>query len=151
MASKYYDFDKAKSLIESKKEEIESASLGMHEDWFWTAQTIWENGEYKQPILSNAEAKEMDEIYIKKRKEGVSILSGELDEYQKHMIGGIWASHWATPTLQLVYKNGEDEMIECSFGEQEISEEEKLQKQLEWASGALSKPVQENITPLKTN
>ena len=78
---KEYDFDKAKAIIEKNKENVKSASLGINEDWFWTAETIWENGEYKN---------------------------------NKTTIGGIGGSSWATPTLQLLFKDGSEKMIECS-------------------------------------
>ena len=43
---KKYDFKKAHDFIEAEKEVLAEATLGMHEDWFWTAETVWENGEY---------------------------------------------------------------------------------------------------------
>ena len=48
---KNYNFKKAKELIENSKDCIISASLGMHEDWFWTAETIWENGKYTRELF----------------------------------------------------------------------------------------------------
>ena len=41
-----YDFKKAKDLIEAEIENIEKAILGMREDWFWTVETVFEDGEY---------------------------------------------------------------------------------------------------------
>lgn len=40
---KNYDFTLAKKIIETftATTEVESASMGMHEDWFWTADTVW--------------------------------------------------------------------------------------------------------------
>ena len=55
---KTYDFLKAKQLISENAENLVSASLGMHEDWAWTAETIWENGEFKHELPENAD--EMD-------------------------------------------------------------------------------------------
>ncbi len=46
-----YDFAKAKAIIDENAENIVSASLGMAFDWFWTAETVWENGEYKVNLL----------------------------------------------------------------------------------------------------
>lgn len=119
---KLYDFAKAKQMIEERKESLQSASLGMHEDWFWTAETIFEEGEFK---------KDLDDKNLE--------------------IGGITGSHWATPTIQLLFKDGEEEMIECSIGEQDMSLGEKVEQQIMWTSGCLSQSVQENIAPLKTN
>ena len=84
---KNYNFNKAKQLIAENLENLESASLGMHEDWFWTAETVWENGEYKNELNDET------------------------------TISGIGGSSWATPTLQLLFKDGSEKMIECSEGE----------------------------------
>jgi len=83
---KNYDFNKAKEIIE-KAENLKEASLGMHEDWSWTAETVWENGKFTQELNESTE------------------------------IGGISGSSWATPTLQLSFDNGDDKMIEVSIGE----------------------------------
>lgn len=48
---KTYDFNKAHAFIEQHKASIVSASLGMNEDWFWTAGTVFEDGEYKMDLL----------------------------------------------------------------------------------------------------
>lgn len=47
---KKYDFEKARLIIESRKEEIKVASLGMYEDWFWTAETVFEDGNLKHEM-----------------------------------------------------------------------------------------------------
>ena len=75
---KTYDFSKAKQLIKENAENLVSASLGMHEDWGWTAQTIWENGEFKHELPENAD--EMEEQYIKARKKGLRMYLSEKDE-----------------------------------------------------------------------
>lgn len=80
---KTYDFNEAKSLIENTSN-LESASLGMHEDWLWTAESVYEDGEF----------------------------TIELNEDTK--IGGLNGSSWATPTLQLCFKDGTEKMIEIS-------------------------------------
>ena len=79
-----YDFKKAKQFIEQNKENIKEASLGMHEDWFWTAKTIFEDGKY----LVNLDDKDLT-------------------------IGGISGSYWATPALQVEYKGGEIKTYHC--------------------------------------
>lgn len=109
---KKYDFKKVKKIISDNKKKLESASLGMHEDWFYTAETVWESGEY---------AKDLD---------------------NKTRIGGIDGSYWATPTLQLCFKDGSDKMIDVSVGESDDEKPDFLKM------GVLSKPVQDNITPL---
>ena len=148
---KYYDYKKAKKLIEANRENLSSAALGMHEDWFWTAETIWENGEYKKELPDDAD--ERHEAFITARKAGMSMFLEEKDEHglrglnpeytamASYTIGGICGSDWATPVIQLCFNDGSDKMIEChdsgtSDGESPIE------------LGCLSGPVQDNITPI---
>jgi len=117
---KSYDFKKAKAFIDERKESITNASMGMHEDWFWTAERIFENGQYKKDL-------EDDECHI----------------------GGITNSYWATPTLEVLYNDGTDAMIPCFVSDgEEIPFGEKVAIKVTVTSGVLSKIVQEHITPL---
>lgn len=110
---KKYDFKKAIQIIEENKDSIQAASLGMHEDWFWTAEPIFGDGEFTKQFEDDS------------------------------VIGGINSSNWATPTLELEFKDGSSKMISCFVGE---SDREKP----EWfAFGVLSQPIQDNITPLE--
>lgn len=84
---KIYDYEKAKEIINHRKDEIERASLGMYEDWFWTAETVFEDGKFTKKLT------------------------------EETVIGGINGSCWATPALRLELKNGEDECIGCYTGE----------------------------------
>ena len=108
---KLYDFNKAKQLIEANRDNLSEASLGMHEDWFWTADTIFEDNEFVKELNDNTE------------------------------IGGINGSRWATPTLQLKFKDDTDKMIPCYTGESCGEPNTNF-------LGVLSSPVQQNITPL---
>lgn len=119
MNRKEYDFKKAKALIEERIESLQSAALGMHEDCFWTAEDVYRDGKW----LHN------------------------LDEIKE--VAGINGSDWATPTLNLNYKDGSEDMIEVSVGDQDISLGEKIQQQINWTSGVISSEVQANISPLK--
>lgn len=77
---KYYDFKKAKKLVEEAKDSIESAALGMHEDWFWTATEILADGVLRD-FPENAH-----EIYLSyrdKRKAGMSLFSAFRGAKQK--------------------------------------------------------------------
>ena len=115
---KTYDFSKAKQLISENAENLVSASLGMHEDWAWTSETIWENGNYKSDFPT-------DEQLI-----------------EKHEIAGINGSTWATPTIELIFNDGEERMHACYKGESSGTRSPFFQL------GVLSQPVQDNITPL---
>lgn len=149
---KTYNFEKAKQLISENSENLVSASLGMHEDWSWTASIIWEDGEYKRELPDNAD--ELETLYREKRKNGMSMFSGEKDENglsktnpewdecTKHNIGGIYGSGWATPALELIFKSGEEKMIPCYNGDS------SSEKPMGFELGCLSAPVQERIAPL---
>lgn len=77
---KTYDYAAAKAFIEKNRDKITEASLGMHEDWFWTAETVFENGEFQIDLTQ-----------------------------EKLLIGGIKGSDWATPSLQVRYDDGTEE------------------------------------------
>jgi hypothetical protein len=149
---KNYDFNKAKRLIEERKESIQSASLGMHEDWFWTAETVFENGVFKKELFTGNLAAENNKYCedAKTRQERNESIWDVMDRYEHILISGINGSDWATPALQLIYNDDTDEIIPCFVqeGEDEMSFGEKVEKKIMWTSGCLSGPVQENITPL---
>ena len=84
---KKYDFAKARDFIEAEKEILTEAILGMHEDWFWTAETIWKNGKYAVNLATVSK------------------------------IAGISGSSWATPVIKLEYNDGKERFLECYKGE----------------------------------
>lgn len=115
-----YDYKKAKRLIEENASDIVSASLGMHEDWFWTAETIWENGTFTESFLS-----------LKK---------GDL-------FGGIAGSVWATPALSLECANGDRRMIPVFTGKP--SDDGTRRAIVEMGRGVMSGPCQDAIPALE--
>lgn len=82
-----YDYQKAIQIIEENKNDLISASLGMAEDWSWTADTVFENGEFV------------------------------IDLSKEPYIAGINGSYWATPSIMLEFKNGEEKLHPCFKGE----------------------------------
>lgn len=78
-----YNFPKAKQLIEKYGDTVAEASLGIHEDWLWTAETVFEDGQFTQ----------------------------DLDTIET--IGGISGSSWGTPTLHLEFTDGTEKFIPC--------------------------------------
>ncbi len=86
---------------------IDSAAFGMDEDWFWTAETIYQDGKF---------------IF-------------NLDDEPE--IAGIKSSHWATPTLQVNFKDGSEENKPCFIGDV------GGQKPEFFSLGCLSQPVQD--------
>jgi hypothetical protein len=93
---KRYDFNKARDLIETTPNVI-SASLGMYEDWWWTAETVFEDGKFTK----------------------------ELNEETK--ICSLTGSNWATPALQLCFSDGTQKMIEVSIGQGDAEKPDWLQ------------------------
>lgn len=81
-----YNYSKAKEIINAEMG-LESALLGMHEDWWWTSETIWQDGHFLCDLTDGDK------------------------------IAGINGSNWATPTLCLRYKDGRERFIKCAQGE----------------------------------
>lgn len=148
---KTYNYVKVKELIGSS-ENLKEASLGMHEDWFWTASVVWEKGQYIKILPDNADeledkflqAKEkgLKRLLPQKNKSGFPKINPEYEKMSEHHIGGIYASSWATPTLQLIFFDGSEKMIDVSKG----SSSNKKPFWLEL--GCLSQDVQDNITEI---
>lgn len=84
---KMYDYGKAKKLVQKYSDTLEAACLGMVEDWYWTAEEIYEDGRL---------------VY---------------DLSEEPQIGGIRGSSWATPSIHLKFKDGREEMMDCYIGE----------------------------------
>lgn len=87
---KSYDIEKAKVIINNKTSILMSASIGLYEDWFWTASTVFENFEWTKEINQGDE------------------------------IAGLTGSTWATPVVRLFYLDGTDECIPCYMGDSEL-------------------------------
>lgn len=79
---KLYDYQKLKAVCEERQPV--SASLGMSEDWGWTAEEVWKDGKLLIPT-----------------------------DNPLYEVAGIPGSHWATPTLSLIMPNGDDVRIPC--------------------------------------
>lgn len=47
-----FDYKKIEKIIAENKDGLKEASIGMFEDFFWTAEIIWENGKYIEDIYS---------------------------------------------------------------------------------------------------
>lgn len=92
---KFYDFAKITAFIEQHKNQIASVTLGMYEDWWWTAETIWENGNYR-PQYKNG-----------------------LHEGMK--VAGLDGSIWATPAMLVKFKDGTKKCIACYKGQSDLA------------------------------
>ena len=137
-----YDFKLAIRIVNEldKKGLIVSASLGMEEDWFWSAEEIWnKNDQYQRDLPDNAD--ELFEQYMKERKEYGSILDERLCKYDNILIGGIYESSWATPVLQVEFEDGSTSKFNCYSG-QTADDITRIEKSLMFTSECLSNPVQ---------
>lgn len=103
-----YDYKKAKRIILENADKLESASLGMHEDWFWTAETIWDDGEFK----------------VNLDEEGLKLV-------------GINGSPWGTPVLELIPKEGHTKNIHCFEGKRDFPMPEHMNMALGEMSGPI--------------
>ena len=81
---KYYDTKLIKNYIEKNKDVISSVDCGMKEDWGWTASTVYEDNKYSRD------------------------LNNEFVE-----IAGIEGSYWATPVMEVEFKDGRTEILKC--------------------------------------
>lgn len=77
---KIFDNNLIKEAIKKHEENILRASIGMREDWFWTGETIYEDGKLTQDLDNKIATS-----------------------------GGINSSYWATPIIRIETKKGEFE------------------------------------------
>jgi hypothetical protein len=143
---KNYNFDLAKKITNKFDElgVLKSASLGMHEDWFWTAESIFEDGNYLRDFPSNKEAEEINKQYREERESGVSLLDIQ-SKYNNILIGGIYGSNWATPVIEIELCDNSRTTYNCYTGEDSEGILSKIEKELSFKSGlgCLSGPVQD--------
>ncbi len=155
---KNYNYNLAIKIVDKfvELDVLENASMGIHEDWFWTAQTIWEDSKWIVEFLSNEAADKMYEEFKnkkineglrmfldKKDENGLPKLNPEYDKYDACLFGGIRGSDWGTPIVQVELKDGTETVFNCFIGENEVDILDKITKSNEATSGCLSNPVQE--------
>lgn len=101
---KLYDAKFIKEFIEKNKDEIDCVSCGMKEDWFLTGETVFEKGKF----LFEFENKEIK-------------------------LAGIKGSFWATPVMEVLYKNGETHIIPCYFEDEKTVDDYAIFNMKEFA------------------
>lgn len=84
---KEYDFETAHRYIEDNADNISIATLGISEDWFWTAERVFEDGKFLIDLT-------VDDVKI----------------------GGINGSDWTTPVMAVEYKDGTEKIADCYIG-----------------------------------
>lgn len=82
--NKYYAPEIVRAFIEENKANIKSVDMGMVEDWFYTAETVFEDGKY------------------------FADLTGETVE-----IAGIESSYWATPIMRVTFLDEKELAMLC--------------------------------------
>ncbi|MDE6957599.1 MAG: hypothetical protein K2O96_05835 [Lachnospiraceae bacterium] len=103
---KKYNTNFIKSCIEEHKAEIKTVTCGMREDWNWTAETIFENGE----------------------------LSYGYDWSEEHIsVAGISGSTWATPVMEVEFKDGRTEIVNCYEDDGERASQSQISQQKAFA------------------
>jgi len=79
MMTTYYDWDAIRKFIEEHKDDIVEVDVGMAQDWYWTAETIYANGAYTDP---------------------------KYETEHDISVAGVNGSWWATPLLKALHKDG---------------------------------------------
>lgn len=90
---KYYDFKRAKKIIEENVPNLEYAKMGTKQDWYWTAEMVFENGVLRNDFYQN----------------GIDGVGEETSFDGLVKLGGIAGSDWDTPILVLGFKDGSEE------------------------------------------
>lgn len=103
-----------KQYIEEHKDEVESIDCGMMEDWFYTAETIFSGGQFN-PSYS------WDSTSIN--------------------VAGITGSTWATPVMQVLFKDGRIEIVNCFFDDGGIASLQQIAEQMDFAFMTGGKPI----------
>ncbi len=85
---KKYDFKSVQKYIQAHSDYIDEVYLGMQEDWFWTAEPVYENNKFTL----------------------------ELDKADL-LIGGLSGSSWATPVMVIIFKDGTEIFKDAFIGE----------------------------------
>lgn len=103
---KYYSTKIIKEFLETYKGEIKSITLGMREDWSWTAESFYAEPENDwDNSLSSLELN----------------LSGE-----KISIAGITGSSWATPVMKYCLKDGTSDIMNCYYDDMVTYDEAQI-------------------------
>lgn len=104
---KKYNTEFIKKYITEHKDEIESVECGMREDWFWTAETVYKNGDFCK----------------------------RFDWNKKHIsVAYIDGSTWATPVMNVNFKDGREEVVPCYEDDGESESEERIANQKMFAA-----------------
>lgn len=109
---KFYDYNKARQIMSTLN--YETATLGMAEDWFWTAQDITFDTLPEVNIIEEHNAYRAREEELRHKGFTFNQRRKILNmKFPNLMIKGICSSTWATPCLRLTFKNGKVKWFHC--------------------------------------
>lgn len=143
---RFYDYKKARQLIEQFKPV--RASLGIREDWSWTAKDVYEDGKFVVELFAgdivktNADCNAELAAALKDITDGAQRLGlrSSVPKKYGHELNGLCGSCWATPSILLELADGTERHYECFIQDGKQSEP-YVRPQL----GCLSGPCQEAI------
>jgi len=143
---RFYDYNKARELIEQFKPV--RATLGMREDWSWTAKDVYEDGRFIVDLFggdivkTNAECDAELAAALKDVTDGAARLDLLVSVQKKygHALQGICGSCWATPSLRMEFADGAERHFECF-----IQSGEQSEPYVRPVLGCLSGPCQDAI------
>ena len=99
---KKYSTKIIKAYIEMNKDQIERVYCGIREDWHWTAEFVYDLGEY----------------------------SSNYDWNDKHIeVAGITGISWGTPVMKVILKNGDMQIVDCYEDDGTSVPAEKIMRQ----------------------
>ena len=104
---KHYDTKFIREYIEKNKEKIENVDCFMREDYRWTCDTVFSDGEFCKGFNWK-------------------------DKYLE--VAGITGSTWATPTMEVEFKDGKIEKMECWIEDGKIASKERILEQKMFAA-----------------
>ena len=84
-----YDYDFARKYIEENSSTIKRVELGIEEDWYFTAEPIWEDGEYTEEFAED------------------------------RSISGLFGSPWGVPAMRVEYLDGKYKTFDCYYKHQD--------------------------------
>lgn len=128
---KFYNYELAKTIVETflSLDVLDSATLGIHEDWWWSAETIFEDERWVADLCSNEEL----EYAYENREHPFADSHPFLDK----LINGLGGSIWATPVLSVNFKDGTNKTFECYYEKGEQLSPEAMMKKIENHSAGL--------------
>lgn len=111
---KKYDTAFIKKYIEEHRDKIVSVCCGMKEDWFYTAETVFADGEFDSSYNWNSKSIN---------------------------VAGISGSTWATPIMEVSFKDGRTEIVDCFFCDGNVAPPQLIAEQTAFVYMTGGRPI----------